>query len=71
MMYDIPMFNNLGGYVKTAELLRILRKNGAILKRHGSHHDLWVRNEKSTTVPRHPTIKENTAKAILKALGIR
>ena len=57
--------------MKTAELLRILKKNGATLNRHGARHDQWVRNGKITTVPRHPTIKENTAKGILKALGIR
>lgn len=56
--------------MKTAELRRKLKQSGATLKRHGSRHDIWERNGKIAPVPRHPTIKENTAKAILDQLGI-
>lgn len=59
-----------GGTVKAADLLRKLQKNGAVFKRHGSGHDIWERNGKSAPVPRHRTIKESTARAILKELGI-
>lgn len=56
--------------MKTAELRRKLQKSGATLKRHGSRHDIWELNGKSVPVPRHPTIKETTAKEIVKQLGI-
>lgn len=56
--------------MKTAILRRKLQKSGAILKRHGSRHDIWELSGKSAPVPRHPTIKETTAKEILKQLGI-
>ena len=56
--------------MKTAELLRKLKENGASFKRHGRSHDIWERNDKKAPVPRHRTIKESTAAAILKQLEI-
>lgn len=56
--------------MKTADLLRKLKKGGASLKRHGSSHDIWERNGKTAPVPRHRTIKETTAEEILKQLEI-
>ena len=56
--------------MKTAVLRRKLQKCGAVLKRHGSRHDIWELNGKTAPVARHPTIKERTAQEILKQLGI-
>ena len=56
--------------MKTAELLRKLKKGGASFKRHGASHDIWERNGKTAPVPRHRAIKETTAEAILKQLEI-
>ena len=58
--------------MKTSELLKILKKNGCRLMRHGSGHDLWQNvNGKIFTVPRHKgEIPTGTAKEILKQAEI-
>jgi len=59
--------------VKTNELLKILKKAGCTLIRHGSNHDIWYSTvtEKQFAVPRHKKeIKTGTATAILRDAGI-
>lgn len=59
--------------MKTAELLKILKKNGCYLIRHGSNHDIWFSpmTNKQFAVPRHKDeIKIGTLKSILKEAGI-
>lgn len=40
--------------------------------RHGGRHDLWENedSEKESQIPRHPTIKKNTARKICDDLGV-
>ena len=59
--------------MKTNELLKLLKKNGCSLIRHGSNHDIWYSSvtEKHFAVPRHKKeIKSGTAAAILRDSGI-
>lgn len=53
--------------MKTNELLKLLKKNGCSLIRHGSNHDIWYSSVtgKQFAVPRHKKeIKTGTAIAI-------
>lgn len=59
--------------MKTNELLKILKKTGCTLVRHGSNHDIWYSTVtgKQFVVPRHKKeIKTGTAAAILRDAGI-
>jgi predicted RNA binding protein YcfA (HicA-like mRNA interferase family) len=52
--------------VKRRELEKNLLKMGWKLERHGSKHDIWIKDEYEIAVPRHNEINEYTVKAILK-----
>ena len=57
--------------MKRLDLVRIIKKNGAVFIRHGSDHD-WYKNQKTgiaEAVPRHRNIKEILAKKIIKRLS--
>lgn len=59
--------------MKTTELLKIFKKNGCYLIRHGSNHDIWFSpiTNKQFAVPRHKDeIKTGTLKSILRDAGI-
>ena len=59
--------------MKTAELLKILKKNGCTLVRHGTRHDIWQSpiTGKQFPVPRHKTdVKPGLLNGILKDAGI-
>lgn len=59
--------------MKTTELLKILKKNGCTLLRHGSRHDIWQSpiTGKQFSVPRHKDdVKPGLLKGILKDAGI-
>ena len=60
--------------MKTTELIKILKKNGCYLVRHGSNHDIWFSSISSRqfAVPRHKDeVKTGTAKNIFKDAGIK
>lgn len=57
--------------MKSADLRKVLKKNGAELLRHGGQHDVWTRKNRMAPVPRHREIAEGTARNILKQLGIK
>ena len=57
--------------MKQRDLIKILKKNGCILLRHGGNHD-WYHNpitKVSQPVPRHKEIREYLAKHIIKELS--
>ncbi len=59
--------------MRTKELLKILKKHGCYLLRHGSNHDIWYspKTDCQFTVPRHKSeIKTGTLKNIKKDAGI-
>lgn len=43
--------------MKYSELIRLLKRNGCEIKRHGKKHDIWVNPETGNfvSVPRHQT----------------
>ena len=59
--------------MKTSELLKILKKNGCYLIRHGKNHDIWFSpiTNKQFSVPRHKDeIKIGTLGSIMKDAGV-
>ncbi len=60
--------------MKTPELLKILKKNGCCLIRHGKRHDIWFSpaTGRQFSVPRHKDeIKSGTAGSILSSAGVQ
>lgn len=60
--------------MKTSELLKILKKNGCYLIRHGKRHDIWFSpaTKKQFSVPRHKDeVKIGTLSTILEDAGIQ
>lgn len=60
--------------MKTAELLKMLKRLGAEFKRHGTNHDVWInpQNGRTTRIWRHPKeIPPGTLNQILKDLGYK
>lgn len=60
--------------MKYSELIRILKKSGCFIVRHGSRHDIWKSPITGDIfqVPRHQTeeVRPGTLKEIKKAAGI-
>lgn len=58
--------------MKRQDLIRHLQACGCQLLREGRSHSVWINpnNGQQSAVPRHREIKEITAKAICKQLGI-
>ncbi|MDY3559406.1 type II toxin-antitoxin system HicA family toxin [Gemmata sp. JC673] len=54
------------------ELEEHLRDHNCELLRHGSKHDVWANRETNatTTIPRHRTLRKNTARNICDDLGV-
>lgn len=60
--------------MKTQELLKLLKKNGCYLYRHGKKHDIWysTKTNKQFTIPRHKSeISLGTLNNILNDAGLR
>lgn len=58
--------------MKTAELKKILKAHGCYFIKQGSNHEKWFSpgTNHQFQVPRHPTVKRDTAREILKEAGI-
>lgn len=58
--------------MKRQDLIRHLQSHGCELLREGRSHSVWINvaNENQSAVPRHREIKEYTARAICRQLGI-
>ena len=58
--------------MKRTKLIKHLTKNGCYLLREGRNHSIFYNpnSAKISTVPRHPDIKQFTAKKICKDLDI-
>ena len=56
--------------MKRNAFIKILEENGVVFFRHGSEHDIYIKNKtgKKVSVPRHGEIENNLAKLILKEL---
>ena len=59
--------------MKREELIRQLTKEGCLLARHGSRHDLYLNpaTGQKQPVPRHSEIDEALARHIKKYLGLK
>lgn len=57
--------------MKRADLIRLLKRNGWILKRNGANHDIYTNGNESETIPRHNEINENLAMAIIRRRRLR
>jgi len=57
--------------MKRTELIKKIIELGAVLERHGSKHDWYIKKEThiGQAVPRHNEIKESTARLIIKAFS--
>jgi mRNA interferase HicA len=58
--------------MKRSELLKQLKKEGCILLRPGSRHDIYINSKtgQKQPIPRHSEIDNDLAKHIKKYLGI-
>lgn len=60
--------------MKVSELIKLLKKNGCYLLRHGKRHDMWYSPStgKQFPVPRHPTedVPKGTCKSIKDDAGL-
>lgn len=58
--------------MKKSEFVRLIKTHGAVLVRHGSSHDIYERDGKTTQVPRHcKELGTGIVNSMLKDLGIR
>jgi len=56
--------------MKRSELLRHLKKHGAVILREGSRHSIYQKGPLKTEVPRHNEIVDELARKICKDLNI-
>ena len=54
--------------MKRKELVKRLRIRGWVLLREGGNHSVFSDGVRTTSIPRHKEINDNTANAILKAV---
>ena len=57
--------------MKTRDLIKLMEKNGWKFKRHGSNHDIYVKDGQRESVPRHTETDEELAKAIIRRRGLK
>jgi mRNA interferase HicA len=59
--------------MKRNAFIKILENNGVVFFRHGSEHDIYIKNEtgKRVSVPRHGEIENKLVKLILRELKIK
>jgi len=56
--------------MKRGQLVKHLKRNGAVLLREGRRHTIYGRGTRKTEVPRHREIVDELARKICKDLGI-
>lgn len=52
--------------MKQKDLIKLLKKAGFDLQRHGSNHDVYKRGTDTESIPRHREIKEALANSIIR-----
>lgn len=55
----------------TRDFINLLLKNGWQFSRHGSNHDVYKKGNIRESVPRHRTMDDDLAKAIIKRRGLK
>lgn len=57
--------------MKRKDLIKLLEKNGWTLERHGGSHNIYTKDGRNETIPRHREIGERLAKEIIKRQGLK
>lgn len=57
--------------MKRRDLIKLLESNGWWLLRNGANHDIYTNGQISEAIPRHPEIKDNLAKSIIRRRGLK
>jgi len=57
--------------MKTKDLIAMLERNGWNFKRHGSNHDIYVKEKERESIVRHIETDEELAKAIIKRRNLK
>lgn len=57
--------------MKTRDFVKLLEKNGWVFKRHDANHDIYIKGSDREAVPRHSSIDEALAKAIIRRRGLK
>ena len=57
--------------IKKRDLIKLFQKNGWSLYRQGSNHEVWKKENKSETIPRHSEVNEILAKAIIRRNNLK
>ena len=61
--------------MKISEIVRLIKKHGCIIKRHGAEHDIWINPTTGgeASVPRHSSkeLPTGTAEKNLKGLKLK
>lgn len=52
--------------MKRRDLIKLLEKNGWTFDREGGSHTVYVKGDKTESIPRHNEINEKLAKSIIK-----
>ena len=64
--YTFFVYNKERKQMKRKDFIKLLERNGWILKRNGSNHDIHEKNNEQQAIPRHKEIDEILVKVIIK-----
>jgi len=57
--------------MKTRDLVKMFKKNGWWLLRHGGNHDIYTNGKETEEIVRHREMNERLAKAIIRKHGLK
>lgn len=57
--------------MKTREFIKLLERNGWTFLRHGANHDIYIKDNHRESIPRHPKMSDELAKAITKRRNLK
>ncbi len=57
--------------MKTKDLIALLERNGWVFKRHGSNHDIYIKDGERESIVRHRETDEALAQAIIRRRGLK
>ncbi|MGI6361468.1 MAG: type II toxin-antitoxin system HicA family toxin [Bacillota bacterium] len=56
--------------MKRRDMIKLLKKNGWWLKRHGGNHDIYTNGKEMEAVSHTPELNEHVCKSIIKRRGL-
>lgn len=57
--------------MKRGELLKLFKEAGWYFLRNGANHEIYTDGKNQEAIPRHPDIKENLARGLIKKWGLK